>query len=369
MMAYIDTHVHLRDFNQQYKETIKHGLEVARDSGVDAVFDMPNTDPPILTREVVEGRLRKADEAGVPEVFYGVYIGATKDREQLKLAVETYRYFFPRVVGIKLYAGHSVGNLGVVSERDQFNVYQTLACEGYTGLLAVHCEKESALDSRLWNPLHALTHCLARPEEAEVESVKDQLRFVRETGFRGKLHIAHISSPKAVELVVLAKEEGMNVSSAICPHHFIYDWQQMNVQGREYEGVGRKVVDGERIEDRGLLWKMNPPLRSPKSRAKVLEHLREGKLDWIETDHAPHTLPDKMSHPFMSGVPGLAWWPLFEEYLRSQNFSDNLIEKLTFTNAQERLGVDVSRSVRRIRDRRQEYAFDPYAQLEHLIER
>ena len=363
---YIDTHVHLRDFNQQYKETIKHGLEVARDSGVDAVFDMPNTDPPILTREVVEGRLRRADEAGVPEVFYGLYIGATKDREQLKRAVETYRYFFPRVVGIKLYAGHSVGNLGVVSERDQFNVYQTLAGEGYKGLLVVHCEKESVLDMQAWNPLNAITHCFARPEVAEVESVNDQLRFVRETGFLGKLHIAHISSPSAVDLVGVAKEEGMNVSSAICPHHFIYDWQQMNVQ-EGGEGVERKV--DERVErNRGLLWKMNPPLRSPQSRTRVLESLRQGKIDWIETDHAPHTLPEKMSHPFMSGVPGLAWWPLFEEYLRSQNFSDRLIEKLTFTNAQERLGVDVSRSVRRVRDRREEYAFDPYKQLECLLE-
>ncbi len=359
---YIDTHVHLRDFKQQYKETIKHGLDVARDSGVDAVFDMPNTDPPILTREIVEARLQRADDARVPEVFYGLYIGATKDTEQLKRAVEMTRLFFPRVVGIKLYAGHSVGELGVTTERDQFKVYETLACEGYGGLLAVHCEKESEMNKTPFNPLHAITHCFARPEQAEVESVKDQLRFVRETGFSGKLHIAHISSPTAVELVHDAKLKGRDISCAICPHHFIYDWQQMNVDQmiERNEGATRGA--------QGLLWKMNPPLRSPESRAQVLDYLREGKIDWIETDHAPHTLPEKMSSPFMSGIPGLAWWPLFEEYLRSENFSDALIEQLTFHNAAQRFGLEgLSRTVRRTKDRRREYAFDPYKQLEHLI--
>ena len=67
---YIDSHVHLRDFNQKYKETIKHGLEVAKDSGVDAVFDMPNTDPPIMTRDLVIDRLRLAKEASIDSVFY-----------------------------------------------------------------------------------------------------------------------------------------------------------------------------------------------------------------------------------------------------------------------------------------------------------
>ena len=80
---YIDSHVHLRDFNQKNKETIKHGLEVARDSGVDAVFDMPNTDPPIMTKENVLDRLKLAKDAGVKEVYYGLYIGLTSDREQI----------------------------------------------------------------------------------------------------------------------------------------------------------------------------------------------------------------------------------------------------------------------------------------------
>lgn len=132
---YIDSHVHLRDFEQKHKETIRHGLEVAYDSGLDAVFDMPNTDPPVMTRELVEDRLKIARDAGVPDVFYGLYMGLTADSEQVKQAVDVFREF-PQIIGMKLYAGHSVGNLGVITEERQRAVYETLAIEGYDGVLA-----------------------------------------------------------------------------------------------------------------------------------------------------------------------------------------------------------------------------------------
>ncbi len=76
---YIGSHVHLRDFGQKHKETIKHGLEVARDSGVDAVFDMPNTNPPIMTRDLVVDRLRLAKDADENEYW---------DRLKIKLKEE-----------------------------------------------------------------------------------------------------------------------------------------------------------------------------------------------------------------------------------------------------------------------------------------
>lgn len=341
-VMYIDSHVHFRDFNQKHKETIKHGLEVAYDSGLDAVFDMPNTDPPLMSRDLVIDRLKIARDSGIP-VFYGIYMGLTGDPEQVKRAVKVYREF-PQVIGMKLYAGHSVGNLGVTTEESQHTVYQALAEEGYDGVLAVHCEKESHLDPSLWNPVQPITHCYARPEKAEVESVRDQLRMSRENGYNGKLHIAHISSPRAVDLVVDAKNQGLDISCGICPHHFIYDWSQM-------------------YDDDGVLWKMNPPLREPNSREKIFQYLKDGKIDWIETDHAPHSLEEKTQNPYMSGIPGIAWWPLFEEFLRQQNFSDKQIEKLTFSNIVERFGIGIRKSRRKITDRRRDYPFDPYRKI------
>ena len=344
---YIDSHVHLRDFEQKHKETIRHGLEVARDSGVDAVFDMPNTNPPIMSRDLVVDRLRLAEKADVGEVFYGLYMGLTGDSEQVKRAVDIYREF-PQVIGMKLYAGHSVGNLGVVSVEDQATVYRTLTEQGYDGVLAVHAEKESELHPEIWKPQQPISHCHARPESAEVASVKDQLALASQYKFGGKIHIAHISSPIAVDLVVNARDEGLDISSGVCPHHFVYDWQQM-------------------VSDNGVLWKMNPPLRSPESRGKMLKYLHDGKVDWIETDHAPHSLEEKTADPFMSGIPGLAWWNLFEEFLRKNNFSDRRITEVTFGNVADRFGLDIHKSSKRIIDRRADYPFNPYSPIEEEI--
>jgi len=344
---YIDSHVHLRDFKQKHKETIFHGLKVASDSDVDAVFDMPNSDPPITTREVVIDRLKLASQVDASDVFYGVYMGLTADPEQIKRAVDVQREFL-HVVGFKLYAGHSVGTLGVVSKEDQHMVYHTLAQEGYDGVLAVHCEKESQLHPHLWNHKEPITHCYARPEEAEVESINDQLQLSLDAKFKGKLHIAHISSPRAVDALIHAKSVGRDVSSGICPHHFIYDWSQMCTK-------------------EGLLWKMNPPLRQPESRNELFDYLKTGKIDWIETDHAPHSLEEKINNPFMSGIPGLAWWPLFAEYLRKHEFSNDLIHRLTFSNIVNRFELDIDCKDRLIRDRRGDYAFDPYVHMAQEI--
>ena len=345
----IDSHVHLRDWKEgSGKETVRHGLEVARDSGVSAVFEMPNTRPSIFTEDMVRERIKLADNANVPEVFHGLYIGLTKNSEQVMRAVDIFREYFPRVVGMKLYAGHSVGDLGVVQESQQRMVYETLSMEGYEGVLVVHCEKESLIDRKKFIHTNPITHCYAQPEKAEIESVKDQIKFAREYNFPGKLHIAHVSSPGAVELISQVKLDGLDISSEICPHHFIYDW-------------------GNMFGERGILYKMNPPLRNPESRQKIFDMLREEKIDWIATDHAPHTLEDK-TEKHMSGIPGLASWPLFIEYLRKNDFSDNEIEDLTFNNAQKRFGIDIQKNNTPIKDRTKDYAYNPYTQIENELD-
>jgi len=338
--VFVDPHVHLRDFRQRDKETVKHGLEVARDSGLDAVFDMPNTDPPIVSEREVRDRLDLAREANVPEVFYGMYVGATADPEQLKRAVELTRRF-REVVGVKLFAGESVGNLAVIEEEDQRVVYGTLAGEGYDGVLFVHPEKESCMNRKLWVPSDPRSHCEARPPRAEIESIRDQIRFVVDAGFKGKLHIAHISTPEGVHLVDGAKINGVDVSCGVCPHHFIYDERKME-------------------EPEGIKWKMNPPLRRVGDPELMLNLLKEGKIDFIETDHAPHRLGEKIGQQCMSGVPGLPWWGFYSAYLEQRDFSGKRIREVTRDRALERFGIEVGDNVRRIVDRRGDYAFNTY---------
>src|SRR3989344_57679 len=345
---YIDIHGHARDFNQRKKETIAHVLEVCRDIGIDAFFDMPNTDPPVMWERDVLERLRLAKEANVPEVFYGIYIGLTSNPEQIKEAVRVKRKHFPHVVGMKLYAGHSVGKLGVIGLDGQDLVYTVLAEENYLGVLSVHAEQEGSLKLELWNPSEPITHCFARPAESEVDSVKDQLYLARRTNFRGKLHFAHLSVPEAVDLVVAAKKEGKDVSCEVCPHHLIFDWN---------------IMRGEK----GIWFKVNPPLREVGVSTKMLEYLRGGLIDIVATDHAPHTEEDKTCGKFMSGIVGLPYWPLLEEYLRRSDFTEAQIRRVMFENAAKRFGIDVERRVVKVKDRRGDYPFNFYSGLEQQL--
>ncbi len=349
----IDPHVHFRDFKQSYKETVRHGLEVARDSGLSAVFDMPNTDPPIIDRETLEARLRIAKDANVPEVFYGIYLGATADAEQLKRAVDLYWEFFPHIVGFKLYAGESVGNLAVVNFSDQLKVYQTLAKVGYDGVLGIHAESEKVMRKSIWNSSNPISHCIARPPEAEVESIKEQLILYNDSKLQAKIHIHHVSCPESVELVRKAKKSGVKISFGVCPHHFFYNQEKMN-------------------SENGILWKMNPPLRPAGYNVKMLEYLRSGEIDFIETDHAPHSVEDKFEK-HMSGIPGLPWWPMFIEYLKRNDFSGKRIEEVTFGNAQKIFGIDIKKRRNPIlRDRTKDGQYAPfgyYRELEEFVER
>ncbi len=344
----IDPHVHLRDFNQSYKETISHGLGVAHKIGLSGVFDMPNTDPAIVDEETVLKRLEIAKKVG-SHVFYGLYLGLTSDEEQLKNAVMLHRKYFPQIVGFKLYAGHSVGNLAVIKEDDQKKVYSTLASEGYEGLIAVHCEKESELRNDLWNPKKPKTHSLARPENAEVESIKDQIIFAKQARFIGTMHICHVSSPKSVELIneYKKKELSFKITCGVTPHHALLNTEDIPE------------------DESAMLFKVNPPIRDEDSQKKMLEYLKKGFIDWIETDHAPHTLTDK-KEKYMSGFPGLPFYPRFIDYLEnSEKFTKQQIDDLTHHNICKifKIGLE-NKKINRHNDMSKEYEYNVYEGLQ-----
>jgi len=306
----IDPHVHCRDGKQSYKETIVHAFSVADAQGVQKIFDMPNTDPPITTEEHIIERLKLVPEDRMDD--YYIWIGASSDANQIKEAavcVEKYR----NVIGLKLYAGTSVGDLSVVELEDQRKVYQALADVGYKGTVAVHCDKESLMKPELWDPKNPISHCQARPLEAEVISTKEQIELVRETGYSGRIHICHITSDETVMLVDGARRN-IPITCGVTPHHIIWDESMM-----------------ERPD--GLLYKMNPPLRDQKTVSALRKCLLDGKIDWIETDYAPHQVGEKMFPPYMSGYPSLCLYKDFvENFLPSLGASEELIEKMTYGN-------------------------------------
>jgi dihydroorotase len=357
---YIDNHVHCRDFKESYKETIAHALRVAEESGLSAIFDMgANGNPLCINRETVEARLSAGREADSP-VFYGVYIGLTADFKQNREAVALYREFFPRpgdrvgVVGLKTFAGKSVGDLSIVKEEDQRGVHQNVTQEDYPGVHAVHCEKEALMRPDLWTPENPWTHSLARPEVSELRSVEDQIDFAYSAGYRGHLHICHVSTYQSVRAVNTAKARGQRVSCGVTPQHLLLD--TMNMAGKE-----------------GILYKVNPPLREPETRGLVFASFLRGEIDILESDHAPHTFDEKTGRAlgkdgkpqYMSGIPGLASWPDIIELLIERGATQELIDNMFYHNVNRIFGTSIPRLNLPVRQGAHlgEYAFDAYKSL------
>jgi dihydroorotase len=191
---FIDPHVHCRDWNEQGKSTIAEVMNLARSQGIVAIFDMPNTKPPILTKSDVELRLWTA-ESQKSESGYYTYIAATSNQKQLRKAADVVKRN-PKVVGIKMFAGISNNrDLSIIDPEEQKYVYKTLKQEKYNGVIAVHCEEESLGRPELWAPANPSTWNLAKPPIMEIKGVENQIRFAKETGFEGHLHIAHTSTP------------------------------------------------------------------------------------------------------------------------------------------------------------------------------
>jgi len=325
----IDPHVHLRDWNQQSKETVEHGISVAWRAGIDGIFEMPNTDPALTSRQTIEQRIAEADKAirelGI-SFFHGLYAGITQSREQIEEIVRAHQELFPRVVGLKMYAGHSTGNMGIIDEEAQRNVYRILTQLNYQGVLTVHCEKESELKPKLWTPENPFSHTVARSPEAEVCSVKDQIQFAQEAGYRGTLHIAHVSVPETLVAIEEAREYApCRITCEVAPHHCV-------------------LYDELMHEQDGIFLKMNPPLRLKSMQEQMLQALIDGRIDCVATDHAPHTLRDK-NRQYASGIPGLPFYPHFIRYLRERMCKED-IERITHRRIEEIFEIQIPNSNR-----------------------
>jgi dihydroorotase len=359
----IDPHVHLRDWNQAAKETLRHGLSVAYRAGLDGVFEMPNTDPPLTSREAIERRIDDADTALLAAIgargafLHGMYAGLTAVPRQIEEMARAWKDLFPRVVGLKMFAGQSTGNMGITDPREQALVYRTLAALGYTGVLAVHCEKEALLRPSEWDPALPLSHCRARPPAAEVASVDDQKTMARAAGFRGTLHVCHISTPWALDVLrgthdaeaaaggasqAAADASPLKLTCGLTPHHALLDANMM-------EGPD------------GLLLKVNPPLRPLPVPALMLRRLLDGDIDWIETDHAPHARQDKLEG-HASGIPGLPFYPRFVRLLSEKGLTKARIDMLTHESICRAFGLSVPRAGRAADpDLAREYHWDPFS--------
>ena len=270
----IDPHVHMREPGASHKETWEQGSAAAVSEGFTTVFDMPNTNPPVIDTRSLRAKLNLI--AGRSYCHYGAFVAVTaKNAPELPRALQN-----PAAPGLKLYLGSTTGQLllegrGPLAELDALYGAGMIAKP-----LAVHGELEATL--RPFADRNDLPHHLRRPARAGfdgMELLTAELKHV-------PLHFCHISTIEEVRAMETYRAAGMNVTAEAGPHHLFLDAEEQGVT-------------------LGGLAKMNPPLRFARDREALIDGLAQGVVDMIGTDHAPHTLDEKRSDAPPSGVPGL----------------------------------------------------------------
>ncbi len=307
--AFIDLHVHLRDPGQTYKEDIDSGIRAALKGGFAVIAAMPNTQPVIDSPELVTW-LR---EQGVKRGMQILPVAALSKAQQ----------------GTCLTKLEDLAHAGAIAFTDDG---KTLADSALMREALMRCRELSlpifqhSEDPRLsangqvdpgatgfWDPpLPQL------PASAEEIIVARDIVLQHETG--GHLHVTHLSTAYAAEMVAWAKQRGQRVSADVTPHHLLLNHQVLN--------------------ESGSLAKMKPPLRSEADRKRLIAMLSDGSIDCVATDHAPHSAEEK-SRPFSEtpfGVIGMetAFPLLFDRLVRNGSLPlRRLVE--TFSSAPARL--------------------------------
>lgn len=262
MPGFIDLHVHLRDPGLEYKETLETGGKAAARGGVTTVCAMPNTKPVIDSGEkVAEVHRRGKTECPVNIIQIGA---VTKGQMGTELA---------DIEGMAAAGCHAVSEDGKsVMNASLYRKGMKLAKDNKISVFA-HCEDITMVEGGVMNAdknaerlgLKGITNSVE-----DVIAARDIL-LAKETGVR--LHLCHCSTRDSVKMVEAAKKEGLLVTGEVCPHHFI-------------------LTSDDIGEDDGN-YKMNPPLRSKEDMEALREGLKNGVMDVISTDHAPHAAEEK----------------------------------------------------------------------------
>lgn len=268
----IDPQVHFREPGNEHKEDLASGSRAAVRGGVTSFLEMPNTSPATSSQAALDDKLKRAAEKCVAN--YGFFIGATpKNLDALNSAAPA--------CGIKIFMGSSTGDLLVNDKRDLENIFAN-----GDRLIAVHAENESRIRQRQ-------QQFAGRTDPAAHSEIRDnqcgllasELALELSTKYSRRLHILHLSTHEEVEM--LRKNKPDWVTAEALPNHLLLNTSD--------------------YEKQGALVQMNPPIRQPQDNDALWKGLKDGILDFIATDHAPHTLEEKkQTYPKTpSGMPGV----------------------------------------------------------------
>ena len=277
----IDEHVHFREPGLTQKADIHSESRAAVAGGVTSFMDMPNTNPQTITQDLLQQKFDLAAEKSLAN--YSFYLGATNDN--LSEVVKTDP---KRVCGIKLFMGSSTGNMLVDQNEVLVRLFREAPC-----LIAAHCEDEKTIYANTVRCkdlaakgeviADASIHPFVRTMEACYKSSAKAIDMAEKFGAR--LHVLHISTKAELSLFrsdIPLKDK--RITAETCPH---YLW-----------------FDEHHYEDRGFAIKCNPAIKSRRDNQALLHALREGVIDTIGTDHAPHLREEKFTGDYFTSKSG-----------------------------------------------------------------
>lgn len=324
-----DVHVHFREPGFSYKETIASGSAAAAHGGYTAVCTMPNLDPVPDSAEHLQVQLDAIERGAAIKVLpYGAITVGEKGEKLADM----------EAMSDKVCAfsddGRGVQNDGMMREA-------MAKAKRLGKIIAAHCEDNSLLSGGyIHDGEYARMHGHRGISSAsEYKQIERDLRLAEETGCA--YHVCHISTKESVELIRQAKAHGVNVTCETAPHYLVLCDEDMQEDGR---------------------FKMNPPLRSREDKQALIEGIKDGTIDMIATDHAPHSAEEKGRglEKSLMGVVGLetAFPVLYTELVMKNIITlDRLVELMSF-KPKERFGIDTNNDFA-VFDISEAYKIDP----------
>lgn len=313
--GFADVHVHFREPGFSYKETIRSGSMAAARGGYCAVCTMPNLNPVPDGLDALRVQLDKIDREAVIRVLP---YGAITMGEQGEALAD--------LEGMAPYVCAFSDDGRGVQDRDRMKAAMQKA-KALGKIIAAHCEANDLLrGGYIHDGAYAKAHghrgiC----SESEWTQIARDVELARETGCA--YHVCHISTKESVEIIRRAKAEGVDISCETAPHYLLLDEGCLQEDGR---------------------FKMNPPLRSAADREALIEGLRDGTIDMIATDHAPHSAEEKSRglEKSLMGVVGLetAFPLLYTHLVKTGLISMRHLVDLLHTNPCRRFGIEMDPS-------------------------
>jgi dihydroorotase len=276
----IDDQVHFREPGLTHKATIYTESKAAVAGGVTSFMEMPNTQPPAFTQELLENKYSIASQTSLAN--YSFFMGTSNDNIEEIIKTNEKKN---KVCGVKIFMGSSTGNLLVDNYLTLEKIFG-----GSELLIATHCEDEQMIKDNLQRiksqkqVLEPSDHPVIRDEEECFESSFKAIQLAKKHNSR--LHILHISTEKELQLftnMIPLKEK--RITAEVCVHH-------LHFTSDDYSRLGNLI-------------KCNPAIKAPHNRQALWQALLDDRLDVIATDHAPHTWEEK-NEPYEkahAGVP------------------------------------------------------------------